>query len=55
MSSYSCGIIINNEELIRSEGFMCVSKFIENTIKNLNDETKYICYDNAYHLFRIRH
>jgi hypothetical protein len=53
VSRYSCGIIINYEELIRSEGFMFVSKFIEKTIKNLDDETKYICYDNACHLFGV--
>ncbi len=50
IASFSCGIIINYEELIKSEGLVVVSKFLESTINCLNDEVKYICYDNACHL-----
>lgn len=50
ITSFSCGIIINYEELIKSEGPKLVSKFLETTINKLDSEIKYLCYDNACHL-----
>lgn len=53
MTSFSCGIIINYAELIRSEGLHFVSHFLEKTINSLDDKINYICYDNACHLAGI--
>ena len=53
ITSYSCGIIINYAELIRSEGFEFVAGFLEKTIERLNNEIKYICFDNACHLYGV--
>ncbi len=47
---FPCGTIINFMELNKSEGKILVSSFLKATDQILNNEIKYLCYDDACHI-----
>ena len=47
---FPCGLIINLQELNKSESNYIVSYFIQQTNIRLNNIVKYICYDNSCHI-----
>jgi hypothetical protein len=53
VSIFPCGLIINMQEMNKSESNYLVSYFIEQTNRRLKNTIKYICYDNSCHISEI--
>ena len=53
VSIFPCGTIINYCELNKSEGKNLVASFLGKTNILLQNRLKYICYDDACHIFGL--